>query len=258
MDTARNTPGTRNDRTSTSTVRRRLREANLRSHKAYRGNVLTADRRRRREAWCRRNVRWTQRQWRGVLFIDESRFCIDMNDGRKRVWRRPGERYADCCVRQALRWGGGSVMVWGGISWFHKTSLVVVERTLTARRYIDEILEPTVIPFLHGNADVTHYQQDNARPHSARITTAFLGDQNVNVLPWPAFSPDLSPIEHLWDQIGRRVFDGRRIILNKDQLIAALNEEWQAIPQFRIQRLIRSMRRRCQSVPNVHGGHTRY
>ena len=121
-------------------------------------------------------------------------------------------------------------MVWGGISWFHKTPLLVMERTLTARRYIDEILEPTVIPFLHNNADVTHYQQDNARSHSARITTAFLGDQNVTMLPCQAFSPDLSPTKHLWDQFGRRVFDGQRIILNKDQLIAALNEEWQAIP----------------------------
>ena len=47
-----------------------------------------------------------------VMFTDESRFCIDMNDARAKVWRRRGERYADCCVRECSRFGGGSVMVW--------------------------------------------------------------------------------------------------------------------------------------------------
>ena len=52
-----------------------------------------------------------KRQWQGVMFTDESWFCIDMNDGRAKVWGRQGERYADCCVRKSSRWGGGSVMV---------------------------------------------------------------------------------------------------------------------------------------------------
>ena len=92
------------------------------------------------------------------------------------------------------------------------------------------------------------YQQDNARPHSARLTTDFLGQNNVQVLPWSAFSPDLSPIEHLWDQLGRRVFDGRHNIHNRQQLVQTLNREWEAIPQYKIQRLIWSMRRRCQAT----------
>ena len=89
-------------------------------------------------------------------------------------------------------------MVWGGISWRYRTPLVVVEGNLTSRRYIDEILEPVVVPFLQNHADVTLYQQDNARPNSARLTTYFLEQTNVQVLPLPALSPGLSPIEHLW------------------------------------------------------------
>ena len=102
-------------RISASTVRRRLRERGIGIHKAYRGNVLMPVRRINRYNWCRQHLRWTQRQWQGVLFTDESRFCIDLNNGRAKVWRRPGERYADCCVRESSRWGGGSVMVLGGI-----------------------------------------------------------------------------------------------------------------------------------------------
>ena len=258
VKTAQETVGINNRRISASTVRRHLRERDIRSHNAYRGNVLTPIRRRNRYDWCRQHLRWTQRQWQSVMFTDESRFCIDMNDGRAKVWRRQGEHYADCCVRECSRWGGGSVMVWGGISWRYRTPLVVLEGNLTSRRYIDEVLEPVVVPFLQNHADVTLYQQDNARPHSARLTTDFLGQNNVQVLPWPAFSPDLSPIEHLWDQLGCRVFDGRHNIHNRQQLIQTLNREWEAIPQYKIQRLIRSMRRRCQATIDVNGGHTRY
>ena len=143
-------------------MRRRLRERDLGSHKAYRGNVLMPVRRRNRYDWCRQHLRWTQHQWQGVMFTDESRFCIDMNHGRAKVWRRQGERYADCCVRESSRWGGGSVMVWGGISWRYRTPLVVIEGNLTARPYIDEVLEPVVVPFLQNHAEVTLYQQDNA------------------------------------------------------------------------------------------------
>ena len=120
---------------------------------------------------------------------------------------------------------------------------MVIEGNLTARHYIDKVLEPVVVPCFQNHADVTLYQQDNARPHSARLTSDFLGQNNVQVLPWPAFSSDLSPKEHLWDQLGRRMFDGRRHIHNRQQRIWALTREWEAIPKYKIQRVISSMRR---------------
>ena len=63
------------------------------------------------------------------------------------MWRRRGETYADSYVRQASRWGGGSIMIWGGISWSHKTELLIVEESITARRYIDEAPQPEVVLF---------------------------------------------------------------------------------------------------------------
>ena len=79
--------------------------------------------------------------------------------------------------------------------------LVVINGNLTGAHYRDEILQAHVVPFVRQHA-VT-LQHDNARPHVARVVTDFLTQQNVNVLPWPAVSPHLSPIQP------RRRWDGR-------------------------------------------------
>ena len=181
-------------------------------------------------------------------------------DRRQGVWRRRGEKYTHPCVRQTNRWGGASVMVWGGILTRRKTELVVVDGNLTAQRYIDLILRPVVIPFMNTHRDITIFQQDNARPHSARTTQSFLRDHNIDILPWPPYSPDQSPIEHLWETsqlkcaISRRPSPPR----NTCDLITAVHEEWDRIPQSVVRRLIDSMHRRCVACCNALGGHTRY
>ncbi len=70
-------------------------------------------------------------------------------------------------------------------------------------------------------------QQDNARPHTAILTRNHLA-ANVDVLPWPAVSPDLNPIEHIWDEIGRRVRE-RYALHNVDQLSNYLVREWNSL-----------------------------
>ena len=86
----------------------------------------------------------------------------------------------------------------------------------------------------------------------------FLNDNHIRTLPWPALSPDLNPIEHLWDELGRRVRNGLNPPETLDELRRALIQEWNNIPQTCIRNLIGSMRRRCQAVTNARGGHTRY
>ena len=218
-------------RLSSKFVRRRLRSLVLNSRRPFRGKNLTTVRRQNRLQWTRRHQRWLQREWTQVVFTDESRFHLSGNDRRIRIWRQRGERYANCCV-QADRWGGGSVMVWGGISFRHRTPLIIIDGTLTSHRYINEVLRLTVVPLLAAHRDVTLFQQVNARPHSTRATMAFLHQQNIATLPWPAFSPDLSPIEHLWDQLGRAVRQRHPQPKTRRQLEAALRAEWRNIPQI--------------------------
>lgn len=256
--TAAETPGRHQPRISASTVRRRLHARDLRSRRPAVVNVLTPVRRQNRHDWARRHRNLTQARWNTVLFTDESRFCLYHNDGRERVWRRQGERHAECCVREHDRWGGPSVMVWAGISGNSRTPLVIINGNLTAARYVNQVLESTYLPFRNDHPEVHILQQDNARPHTARVTMDYLQQHNVEVLPWPAYSPDLSPIEHLWDQLGRRLSRRTPAPANRQQLITALQEEWESIPQDNIRRLVRSMRRRCQACVQANGGHTRY
>ena len=190
---------------SKQTVLHCLRQARqpIRPRRPYVGQVLTARHRAARLLWAQRHCRWGRRQWARVLFSDESRFNLSHHDGGIRVFRRRGERFSDNCLIERDRLGGGSVMVWGSIMGRRKTNLIVVQGNLSAQGYINHFLQPEAVPYLqrHGPAILMH---DNARPHVARICRQFLNRNNVNVLPWPAVSPDMNPIEHIWDYLGRK------------------------------------------------------
>lgn len=79
------------------------------------------------------------------------------------------------------------------------------------------MLQPVALPYLQQLQDPI-FQQDNARPHTAAVTRNFLRQANVTVLPWPARSPDLSPKEHVWDMIGRRLSRLPHLILDVQHL----------------------------------------
>ena len=85
-------------------------------------------------------------------------------------------------VREAHRWGGGSVVVWCGISFQHRTPVIIVDGTLTSKWYIDVVLRPTVVYFLAAHRDITQFHQDNVRPFSARALMV-LRQQNIATLP---------------------------------------------------------------------------
>jgi transposase len=101
-------------------------------------------------------------------------------------------------------------------------------------------------------------QHDNATSHTARSVREFLQDRNVSVLPWPAKSLDLNPIENVWDLLDRRVRAKAIHPRTVWEFTGALVEEWGNISQQELANLVQSMRRRCTAVPNTAGGHTRY
>ena len=91
----------------------------------------------------------------------------------------------------------------------------------------------------------------------ARICRRFVNRNNVNVLPWPAVSPDMNPIEHIWDYLGRKV-RARGNVHNVRDLENALIQEWNNISNVVIRRYVMSMQDRLAACINSRGGHTRY
>ena len=243
-----------------NTVRNRLRASRLKARRPYVGAVLTQRHRQNRLAWGRAYQRFNRQQWGRVLFSDETRIQLHRADGRKRVWRRVGERFSDNCIIERNSWGGGSIHAWGGITRTQKTPLIIFDRSVTANVYVNAVLQPIVVPFMRQNFPNGNgiFQQDNATPHTARLTARYLNQTNVNTLPWPALSPDMSPIEHVWAVLKKRIERRQNPPQTLQELRVAAVEEWQNIPQQEIGRKINSMRRRCTTLVNANGGHTNY
>jgi hypothetical protein len=149
-------------------------------------------------------------------------------------------------------------MVWAGICHDGRTQLKIVQGTLSAVKYRDDILGLIVLPFLQQRNFDHVFQHDNIRCHVVCVCQDFLNQNHIRVLPWPALSPDLSPIEHVWDELGRRVCHRQNPPETLQELHDALVHECNNIPQAFIQRLIGSMRRKCEAVVAARGGHTRY
>ncbi len=107
-----------------------------------------------------------------------------------------------------------------GVVWVSGLLMHFIDGILNAQRYHDEILRPIVVPFIHDHHLML--QHDNARPHVARICTQFLEAENIPVLAWPAYSPDMSHIEHVWDALDRPIRQRAPVPANIQQLRTAL------------------------------------
>ncbi|UYV73847.1 IKK1 [Cordylochernes scorpioides] len=236
---------------STRTISRRLVANGLHSCRPLRRLPLTPPNRRQRLEWCRaRSTWWTE--WHRVVFSDESRFCLSSDSHRVRVWRRRGERSNPAAIveRPTVRQRG--IMVWGAIAFDSRSPLLRIQGTMTAQRYVNDVLRPVTLPYLQGVPNAL-YQQDNARPHTARISQQAL--QDVQMLPWPPYSPDLSPIEHVWDIIGRRLHALPQP-RSEDELWQMVERERRAIPQDAIRTLIDSLPRRVAACIAVRAKHS--
>lgn len=147
-------------------------------------------------------------------------------------------------------------MVWGAFSYHHRTRLHIFNRAVNAVTYRD-VLQDNVVPLFRNHPELHFYQHDNARPHTARATTEFLQANNISVLPWPSLSPDMAPIEHVWDEIGRQLYRSRMPHTLED-LRRDVTAAWDQLPQDFLRTLVNSMRRRCHACIDSNGGHTRY
>ena len=178
--------------------------AGLKSRRVIKRPLLAHRHRRRRLAWCLARPGWNLRTWRKIQWSNECRFLLH---GRMRVWRHKNTAYTPRNIQPTVPYGGGSVMVWGCISHDCKLDLVTIQGNLTGDQYIRDVLQAVVVPHFDNHPLATRpvYMDDNARRNRSRAVTAYLQSEAVASVPWPAMCPDLNPIEHIWDMLGRRI-----------------------------------------------------
>ncbi|UYV70367.1 hypothetical protein LAZ67_7002704 [Cordylochernes scorpioides] len=134
---------------------------------------------------------------------------------------------------------------------------VRIAGTLNSQRYISKVLEPVVLPYLQG-LPTAIFPQDNARPHVTHIVQRFFVNRQIELLPWPARSLDLSPIENMWFMVAQRLTQITSPAATPDQLWQRVETAWSAVPQEHIQSLFESMPRRVTAVISNNGSYSGY
>jgi hypothetical protein len=224
--------------------------------------LLTREHKRRRLEWARAHRDWTVEQWKQVVFSDETVIPARSSDAHKLTWTKPTQGLNPKLVVPTVQGGGVAIMVWGCISTHGFHDLVLLDGTVDARGYAT-VLQNYLLPVMqqYFGDHPCFFQQDNAAVHTAHAVADFFHRHNIQVLDWPAHSPDLNIIEHMWHYLKERVRQ-LPIASSKEELwsnvLVVLDYMWSAEMTKKINDLYESLPNRMQAVIAAHGGNTRY
>lgn len=189
------------------------------------------------------------------MFRRREKFNLDGPDRLTYYWH---DLRKDETIRSRRVHGGGSVMVWGCFGWGSGVRLAFVSSKMKTNDYT-AMLTAEMVPFgsdLGGPNWV--FQQDNAPIHTAAVNRGWFAEQDVRVLPWPALSPDMNPMENVWGMLVRLIYAEGRQFESVEQLkigiIAAVNQ----IDPLELQNLITSMPNRLVELLQKNGSWTHY
>lgn len=242
---------------SDSTIRNRIRNMGFKGRVAIKKPLLTKPQIKKRLDWAKSHSTWSVSDWKKVLWSDETKINIFGSDGKVFVWRKPGERVKSNCTKKTVKHGGGSIMVWGAMSWKGVGTMEVIEGIMTKEVYqgiLDRNLMKSRNSLRLGKNFV--FQQDGDPKHTSKLVTNWLQTKRVNVMKWPPQSPDLNPIEHLWSILKKKVAE--RNPTSRTNLISIVDEEWNNIQKETTAKLVESMPNRVNAVLMAKGGHTNY
>jgi transposase len=196
-----------NNHISRQTVSRRLIDVELNSYAACRKPMLKPSDRTKRLKFCKQLLAMTDEQIKKIIFSDESNYTVYNRKNKLCVRRKANEKFKNQMLSPRLQNGGGSVGIWGCISYDGVGIPYIYDGRMNQYNYIDT-LENYLIPtkdIYFGNDTEWIFQQDNAPCHKARRVNDWFTENGIRVLQWPARSPDLNPIENVWTVIDRKL-----------------------------------------------------
>jgi transposase len=243
--------------TSRFTIKRILKKAGFESYFRRRKPLVSKVNMKKRLQFAREHVNKPQSFWNSILWSDESKFNIFGSDGRARCWRKKGEALKLKNLNASVKHGGGSAMIWGCFAASGTGKYEFIDTTMDQYVYqgiISRNVKESARNLSLGRQFV--FQQDQDPKHTAKSTLEFFKDNNLKLLKWPPQSPDLNPIEHLWDHVEREI--RKTTISNKNDLKREMSMAFQHTPIEVTKTLVQSMQRRCQAVIASRGGPTRY
>uniref|UniRef100_A0A914EA58 Transposase n=1 Tax=Acrobeloides nanus TaxID=290746 RepID=A0A914EA58_9BILA len=250
-------------RVSRSTAQRVLRRAKLFGRRPSKKPLISKKNQKARRAYAKKYKDQDPAIWNDVIWSDWTKINLVGSDGIRYVRRPPGMRNYHKYTTKTVKHGGGSIMVWGCFCAHDLGPLIRSEGKVTSPVYRD-VLEQHMVPFSRQvYVDGGIFMQDNdpkhGSPHVARsskLMRAWFRRNRTRVLDHPPQSPDLNPIEHLWEELKRRA-KGKKF-RNKDEAWAFYQAEWNKIPLETLQKLVASMPRRLQAVYAAKGQATKY
>lgn len=270
---------------STRTVRRYLAKYNLNGRVARPKPLLRLANRQARIRFAKKYKNWRYEEWKQVIWTDETSFTLFSSCGKTYVRRRPGEDLLPECLVPTVKKGGGKVLCWGAFHAGGVGPLVKIDGIMDAKKF-HGILTTHAMPYIKqlkqgerkielktgenkeekdrkGRPDWI-FQQDNDPKHTAKLNKRYMEKKKLErgfklqVLDWPSQSPDLNPIEHVWQRMKYNLSLSPKKSSNAQVLWKAVQDEWEKFPVDYLENLVRSMPKRCQQVLKNKGGHTTY
>lgn len=241
---------------SSWTIRRRLNEKKLRGCIAQRKLLVSKKNLRARLDFAKHHLDKPLSFWKNVLWSDELKFCRFGSDGKKYVWRPQNMQHYPKYTLKTVKHGGGSVMVWGAFSWHGVGPILKIDSKMDQHIYKNIIINHMVI-YADDNLPILwRFMHDNDPKRTSRLVKSCLEDNKINVLKWPAQSPDLKQIGNLWNDVEHHVKQKKPN--NLSEFWQEIQSAWYAIPKRRCEALVESLSRRCTAVLKNKGFPTKY